>query len=103
MIRDMGGVTADLDLAAACRAIARCMDGSSAKWSPSRRGRFSRSSGRLASPGELMIDGDEIFSFATVWNDLTPAEKRRKDSTRSIGGTGKSASPLAAIGANVRD
>ena len=26
----------------------------------------------------LVIDGDEIYAFATVWNDLTPAEKRRK-------------------------
>jgi hypothetical protein len=27
----------------------------------------------------LVIDGDEIFSFATVWNDLPAEEKRRKD------------------------
>lgn len=26
----------------------------------------------------LLIDGDEVFAFATVWNDLTPSEKRQK-------------------------
>jgi hypothetical protein len=26
----------------------------------------------------LEIDGEEIYAFATVWNDLTPAEKRQR-------------------------
>lgn len=26
----------------------------------------------------LVIDGNEIFSFPTVWNDLPPAERRRR-------------------------
>jgi hypothetical protein len=27
----------------------------------------------------MVIDGDEIFSFATVWNDMPAEQKRRKD------------------------
>ena len=26
----------------------------------------------------LVVDGEEVYAFATVWNDLTPAEKRQK-------------------------
>ncbi len=26
----------------------------------------------------IEIDGEDVYQFATVWNDLTPAEKRQK-------------------------
>lgn len=32
----------------------------------------------FGSARRMVIDGDEVYAFATVWNDLTPTEKRQK-------------------------